>query len=469
MKLLFASSEIYPYAKTGGLADVSQALPKALYQKIDTYSIMPLYGFIDRQKHKIYPLNRSFYINLGADRYSISLYQGFNKGVKSIFVYEDRLCDREYPYGDELKGDYDDNDIRFAIFCRSIVEVAKMYEIDILHLNDWHTALSALYARELYLNIRIIFTIHNLAFQGVYPKSTMDRLGLDPRYLHQDSLEFWGDINLLKAGITYSDIITTVSPKYAQEMLTPEFGCGIDGFLKLHKEKIVGILNGIDTFLFDPLSDSTIPQKYSRYSFYKKRENKRAYCRELGFDESLPLFIFVGRFTKQKGLDIIIQTLPKILDLGLNIAILGEGDMDMALKLIDMETEHDNLSIVFGYDESLSHQMYAAADFMLMPSSFEPCGLNQLISLRYGTIPIVHPVGGLYDTISDIEDIDSQICGRGIEIAKLDSDGLVEAIKRALDIYQSYDILEEIAVSNMACDVSFEDSSQIYLMNYMES
>jgi len=468
MKLLFASSEIYPYAKTGGLADVSQALPKALYQEIDTYSIMPLYGFIDRDKYKIYSLNRSFYINLGVDRYHLSLYQGFNKGVKTIFVHEERLCDREYPYGDELDGDYTDNDIRFAIFCRAIVEVAQIYEIDILHLNDWHTALSALYARELYPKVRIIFTIHNLAFQGVYPISTIDRLGLDPKYLHQDSLEFWGDINFLKAGITYSDIVTTVSPKYAQEILTPEFGCGIDGFLKLHQEKIVGILNGIDTLLFDPLGDSAIPQKYSRYSFYKKSENKRIYCKELGFDNSLPLFIFIGRFTKQKGLDIIIQALPKILDMELNIAILGEGDMDMALKLIDIEREYDNFSITFGYDESLSHRMYAASDFMLMPSSFEPCGLNQLISLRYGTIPIVHRVGGLYDTISDIDDIDSQICGRGIEITKLDSSSLVEAIERASSIYKSFDILEDIALSNMACDVSFKDSSQIYLMNYME-
>lgn len=469
MKILFASAEIYPYAKTGGLADVAQALPRELNKDIEVTSIMPLYCSIDRDKFKIYSLNKSLAIPLGDFTYNINLYQGFNKGVKTLFVYEASLCDREYLYGD-VRGDYRDNYMRFGLFSKAIVYIAKEFKMDILHLNDWHTALGALWAKELYPQLATISTIHNLAFQGLFPRSSMTSLGLNSKYYDQEAIEFWGNINFLKAAIAYSDIVTTVSPRYAEEIQEPAFGFGLDGFLRYHREKLHGILNGIDTMLFNPTIDPALPAPYSSYSLESKGLNKIAFYKERGLENSEnPLFIFIGRFTKQKGLDVIIDGLPLLLEMPLNIAILGEGESSMADSLMALSHKYSNLSILFGYDESISHRKYAAADFLLMPSSFEPCGLNQLISLRYGTLPIVHRVGGLYDSVADIEDGDDSICGKGIALKSLDRNGLIEAVQRALSLYhnQSSQFIN-IKRENMSCDVSFKKSAERYMECYRE-
>jgi len=469
MKILFASAEIYPYAKTGGLADVAQALPRELSKDIDITSIMPLYSSVDRDKFKIYSLNKSLAILLGEYTYNITLYQGFNKGVKTLFVYEASLCDREYLYGDE-RGDYRDNYMRFGLFSKAIVSIAQEYEMDILHLNDWHTALGALWAKEIYPQLDTIFTIHNLAFQGIFPQSAMSTLGIQTKHYNLDGIEYWDNINYLKAAIAYSDTVTTVSPKYAKEILEPSFGFGLDGFLRHNREKLHGILNGIDTMLFNPTMDPMLTTQYSSYSLVNKRLNKIAFCKERKLEDcDNPLFVFIGRFTKQKCLDLIIDALPSLLEMPLNIAILGEGESSMADSLIALSNKHSNLSVLFGYDESLSHRQYAAADFLLMPSSFEPCGLNQLISLRYGTLPVVNRVGGLYDSVVDIEDSDESICGRGIALNSLDRNGLIEAVERALSLYykqssQFIDIIRE----NMSCDVSFKKSAEKYLKCYRE-
>jgi len=470
MKLLFVAAEIYPYAKSGGLADVAQALPKELNKDIVVTSIMPLYSFIDREKHKIYRLNKSFDIELGEELYRVELYQGFNRGVKTLFVYEESLCDRSGLYGDE-EGDYADNYMRFGLFSKAVVMIAKAYNIEILHLNDWHTALAALWVRELYPSSRTLFTIHNLAFQGIYPHEAVTELGIDEKFFNSAGIEFWDSANFLKAGIAYSNKVTTVSPRYAQEILSVSFGCGLEGFLEQHQEKLCGILNGIDRELFDPLLDQAIAQRYSLYSLPNKSQNKRSLCQELGLEEpERPLFIFIGRFTKQKGLDLIIEALPQILEMDINISILGEGESDMASDLTKIAQEHKNLSLIFGYDESLSHRKYAAADFLLMPSSFEPCGLNQLISYRYGTLPLVHRVGGLYDTVIDIDEEESALCGRGIALKSLDTKGLKEAIARAVELYiQKPSRLLEIITKNMQCDVSFQESAEKYLDCYIDT
>lgn len=470
MKLLFAAAEIYPYAKSGGLADVAQALPKELNKDIVVTSIMPLYSFIDREKHKIYTLNQSFDIELGEELYHVELYQGFNRGVKTLFVYEASLCDRSGLYGDE-EGDYADNYMRFGLFSKALVVIAKAYNMEMLHLNDWHTALASLWVQELYPSLRTLFTIHNLAFQGIYPQEAVAQLGIDEKYFNSGGIEFWDSANLLKAGIAYSDKVTTVSPRYAQEILSASFGCGLEGFLEQHQEKLCGILNGIDRELFDPLSDQAIAQPYSLYSLPNKSQNKRNLCQELGLKEpERPLFVFVGRFTKQKGLDIIIKTLPQILEMDINISILGEGESNMADDLEKIAQEHSNLSLFFGYDESLSHRKYAAADFLLMPSSFEPCGLNQLISYRYGTLPLVHRVGGLYDTVIDIDAEESTTCGRGIVLESLDTKGLEDAIERAVALYREESSrLFEIIAKNMQCDVSFAKSADKYLDCYIDT
>ena len=466
MKLLFASAEIYPYAKTGGLADVAQALPRALSTEIDVLSVMPLYNFIDRKKFHITSLHQPFRLRLSHETYFVSLYHGFNQGVETLFVYEPKLCAKKSPYGDE-KGDYSDNDLRFGLFSKAIVMLAQIYSIDILHLNDWHTALAALWAREMAPELRTIFTIHNLAFQGIFPKTSMQRLGLGEDYFHSESMEYWGQINCMKAGIAYSDFITTVSPRYAIEILQPHFGCGLDGFLKAHQSKLYGILNGIDTQLFDPKHDPLLVANYSKDSLGDKRLNKHLLCQEQKLEhEEWALLIFIGRFTQQKGIDLIIQALPELLEMKLNLSIIGEGDLKIAKTLGAVAKKHNNFSIFFGYKESLSHQSYAAADFLLMPSSFEPCGLNQLISLRYGTMPIVHRVGGIYNTIRNLDDKDSNICGQGIMMKSFDSDALIKAVKRALLHYQSSEYFENTTKNNMQCDVSFLKSAESYLERY---
>jgi len=468
MKLLFAAAEIYPYAKTGGLADVAQALPKALSEKIEVRSIMPLYDFIDRDSFDIKTLNKSLEITLGENLYRITLYRGFNHDVETLFVYEPLLCKKPSPYGDE-NGDYTENDLRFGIFSKAVVAVAQIYTVDILHLNDWHTALAALWAQEIFPELHTVFTIHNLAFQGLFPLGTMQRLGLSDDYFRPEGIEFWGQMNCMKAGIAYSDVVTTVSPRYAEEIQQPEFGCGLDGFLRVYRHKLYGILNGIDTLLFDPKQDPALPYRYSEKSLKAKMKNKHLFCMERRFTKiRQPLFIFIGRFTRQKGLDLIIEALPSLLEMKLNLAIIGEGDSEAGSRLQEAARQHNNLWLFLGYNESLSHQMYAAADFLLMPSSFEPCGLNQLISLRYGTLPIVHRVGGLYDTIRDLDDEDSEICGRGIAMQTFDSSGLIEVVKRAVKLHRSPKTFEKTAKSNMRCDVSFQKSAEAYLVLYRE-
>ncbi len=466
MKLLFAAAEIYPYAKTGGLADVSQALPSTLAKQIDVLSVMPLYDFIDREKFALTAMNESFQITLGKDIYEISLFEGMNQGVRTLFIYEATLCHCITPYGNK-NADYLSNDLRFGIFSKTVVILAQMFEIDVLHLNDWHTALAALWAKEILPELQVVFTIHNLAFQGHFPRESMERLGLREHYFTSEGVEFWGGMNCMKAGIAYSDVITTVSPSYAKEILLPEFGCGLEGYLEVHSPKLHGILNGIDTVLFDPLIDPALPKNYGPGKITNKKSNKIFFCEEHGLrDADKPLIVFIGRFTEQKGLDIIIEALPKLLTMKCNIAILGEGDEAMAEALKSASKNYDNFSIQFGYDESLSHRMYAAADFLLMPSRFEPCGLNQLISLRYGTIPIVNDVGGLHDSVRDIDDTDRSVCGQGIVLSKLSSNAIVRSVKRVEQLFADTKCFLKISKANMHCDVSFEESAKSYLKLY---
>lgn len=469
MKLLFAAAEIFPYAKTGGLSDVAQALPATLAKQTDILSVMPLYDFIDREKFALTAMNESFRITLGKDRFEISLFEGMNRGVRTLFVYEAMLCNCMTPYGDQ-NGDDPNNDLRFGIFSKAVVVLSQMFEIDVLHLNDWHTALAALWIKELLPELHVVFTIHNLAFQGIFPRESVERLGLREDYFTLEGIEFWGSMNCMKAGIAYSDIVTTVSPTYAKEILLPEFGCGLEGFLQVHSAKLHGILNGIDTVLFDPLTDPVLPKHYGPGKIAGKKSNKILFCEMHGLREgNKPLIIFIGRFTEQKGLDIIMEALPKLLKMECNLAILGEGDEAMSKVLSETARNHDNFSIRSGYDESLSHQMYAAADFLLMPSRFEPCGLNQLIALRYGAIPIVTDVGGLHDTIGDIDNADSPVCGQGIVLNRSSSEMIIESVKRALKLFAHTKHFSKIAKANMACDVSFEESAKAYLKLYRKT
>lgn len=465
-RILFAASEVYPFAKSGGLADVAHSLPRALNDTYDIDVIMPLYQFIDRERFGIQAHGKPFDIMMGKKSYPITLYICKYYNMTYRFVYTPLLCDREFLYGPP-QGGYEDNDIRFALFNYAILEVLKQEKYEIVHLNDWQTALLPLLLKdEPKVNTKSLFTIHNLAYQGIFEKKALARLGIDEKYFHMDSLEFYGQVNFMKAGIAYADKVITVSPTYAKEILTPEFGCGLEGFLQYHSDKLTGIVNGIDIEHFSPSSDRMLIKPY--VDLRGKAVNKRAYMKEIKVkDPKKPLIVFIGRFTWQKGLELFIDALPDMALMACNIVILGEGEAQYHDAFKAIAQKHDNIYLEFGYDEALAHRMYAASDFFLMPSLFEPCGLAQMIAMHYGSIPIVHSVGGLTDTVHDYAAFDSKSQkGYGIIFTKPDHHALLKAVKKALLLYGTKTQYNKIIKHNMLCDFSWSESGESYIKEY---
>lgn len=453
MKVLFASSEMLPYAKSGGLADVASSLPKSLAEFVDISTLMPFYSFMKKEGLK---LVFSEDISLGGVSYKVNFYKKTN--TTTYFVEAPQLSDTQNLYGDKL-GDYENNDFRFGIFCKAIVVLAKKLDVDILHLNDWHTALSALYLKETKSKIKTVFTIHNLAYQGIFTKKSLKKLSINKKHFHINGLEFYEKISFLKAGIAYSDAVTTVSPTYAKEILTKEFGCGLDGFLKYHKDKLHGILNGIDMTLFNPKTDDSLFKKYDFNSLDVKYENKKHFIKISSLkNPKLPLFVMVTRLVEQKGIDLVIKSLKKILSKKLNLYVVGEGSLEFASKLEKFSKKYENFEFSNTYNEELSHKVYAAADFLLMPSRFEPCGLNQMISMTYGTLPIVHEVGGLKDSVKD--DVD------GIVFKNETKKDFILALERAITLKKNSEKFNTMRISGMQKDLSFASSALRYLEIY---
>ena len=459
MKVLFAASEIFPHAKSGGLADVADALPHAMKSLVTIMRVMPLYGFMDKKNLK---LESSFEIELSGINYNINLYLSKQENVSTYFIEAPLLSTTQNLYGDE-NGDYANNDLRFAIFCSSVVKLCVELDVDVVHLNDWHTALTALYINDKKLKIKTVFTIHNLAYQGIFGFSSLSRIGIDKKYFNMDALEFYGDVNFLKAGIAYSDTVTTVSPTYAKEILTKEFGCGLDGFLKLHKDKLSGILNGINTKIFNPKTDEYLVANFDEKNIKDKYQNKVDFIKHSTLKDSRrPLFVMITRLVEQKGITLVLGSLKKLLKNKINLFILGEGDDEISSKLIQLSKKYDNFEFFKGYDEALSHKTYASADFLLMPSMFEPCGLNQMIAMRYATIPLVHSVGGLQDSVDE----KSLACGSGIVFKKFTQKEFLDAVDRALKLKKDKKKFTEIKKANMRCDFSFQKSALEYLRVY---
>jgi len=453
MKVLFASSEIYPYSKSGGLGDVAHSLPLALKEACRMVSVTPLYRFIDRKKFHLKARGSAQTLKIAGKKYSYELFQA--EGSDTLFVYNDILCNTEALYG------YDNDGLRFGLFSHMIAEIAKSIDADLLHLNDWHTALAALLLKE--DEIKTVLTIHNLAYQGVFDRKVLKKLAIDKKYFTMESLEFYGKANFLKAGIAYSDWITTVSPSYAKEILTARFGCGLEGFLKKHRRKLTGVLNGIDTAFFDPKQDRSIETNYDADHTEKKAENKKAYYQKLGIKEKKkPLFIFIGRLVEQKGISIITALLKELSAEPLEFVMLGEGERETEKKLSKLSKKYKNIHYIQGYDEALSHQLYAAADFLLMPSRFEPCGLNQMIAARYGAVPVVHATGGLKDSIFE----EKKKCIQGIVFDAFSKEKCLDAIRRALVLYADKKNYQKKVRFNMGCDVSFKKSAKAYMKLY---
>ena len=448
MRVLFAASEIFPYAKTGGLADVSYALPLAMKKYAEIFRVMPLYGFMEKKNYTLYD---NFTVTLREEDYPVTIYCKEERGVPTYFVHAVYLSETEHPYGDEA-GDYADNALRFGIFCMAIVELSLRLNITLIHLNDWHTALVALYVKACALNIRTVFTIHNLAYQGIFEEKSLALLGIARNYFTMETLEFYGKVNFLKAGIAFADVVTTVSPSYAREILTEEFGCGLEGFLQVHAEKLFGILNGIDTETFPPLQDRK-----------DKKKAKRLLSEHFGFNVvQRPLFVMVSRLVAQKGMALLTDTLDILIKEEINFFILGEGERQFGTFFKKRAAKYENFAFFEGYDELLSHQTYLASDFLLMPSIFEPCGLNQFIAMSQGSVPVVHEVGGLKDSVHETE----ALCGRGITYSGQNQKEFLYAVKRALILYEKREKMDEIHTFNLTCDFSFDRSAREYFRLY---
>ena len=473
MNILFAASEIFPYAKTGGLADVAYALPEALReQKQRVYTIMPLYNQIDRAKYKIVYANLTFDYWLAGVRHQFDLfYKEDNKD--ELFVYNPILCNRWGLYHDEF-GDFGDNGLRFGLFSYSVLEVMirMKLKIDAVHVNDWQTALVPLLMKTRYsLNQKIVLTIHNLAYQGIFPKEVMDELEIDWNNCFKfEGLEYYDNVNFLKAGIFFSDSVTTVSHTYSYEIQTQTFGNTLEGTLRINNYKLRGIVNGISTDVFDPRTDENLEFNYSLKSYYNKQKNKFALCKELGLEESnRPLFVFIGRFTKQKGVDLILDALNLFRSYEANFVILGNGEDFYNHAFSSFVGSFKNIHIRLGYDEPFARKLYASSDFLLMPSFFEPCGLNQMIAMRYGSLPVVSKTGGLKDTVvdfTDVQELKSCSLGLGVTFEELNLFWFNHAVAKALSLYSNKEKFEEVSKHNMGVDNSWKNSANEYINLY---
>ncbi len=445
MKILFAASEAFPLVKTGGLADVAGALPIALANAgMDIRLVLPAYPTVLAAAQDIELATTLGEVLAGHDAKVLTA-RAPNSGLPLLLVDCPALYDRGGgPYGDDAGVDWPDNHLRFGLLSLVAAMIAGGsagldWRADILHANDWQTGLAPAYLRFLGApNTRAVFTIHNMRYQGIFPASTMTVLEL-PRFAFTlEGMEFHGQLSMLKAGLAFADRITTVSPTYAEEILKPEFGYGMEGLLSARHRDLTGILNGIDDDAWNPRTDPLIASRYSAEDLGGKTICKSALQHELGLspEPRTPLIVMVTRLTEQKGIDNVVDALPRLIELGAQVAILGAGDARWEQSLRSFPLPSDRLAVRIGYDEALAHRFIAGGDFFLMPSRFEPCGLTQMYAMRYGTLPIVRRTGGLADTVAEVDRKgERSMSGTGFLFDRSEPDALVEAAERAISIY----------------------------------
>ena len=472
-KILFVTSEAHPLIKTGGLADVCGSLPKALVElSQDIRLIIPNYQALETTE------SVRFLFSLRVDNRNINILETTMPDSQVIVWLIDYPAYYNYPgnpYVDEQGKPWVNNAERFGLFCRIVVEVAmdrvhQDWKPDIVHCNDWQTGLvPALLSLE-YNRPSTVFTIHNMAYQGLFPASSAVSLNLPGQLWHPEGLEFHDHLSFIKGGLVYADYITTVSPTYALEIQTEEYGYGLEGLLAHRKESLGGIINGIDLEQWDSEHDQAIAQTYSETTLANKKLNKRALQERFGLpvNDDIPLLGLIGRLVEQKGIDLIIECLPDMVTMELQFVLLGSGDKGFEKQLKDFALLYpDTIAITIGYDEALAHLIEAGSDVFLMPSRFEPCGLNQMYSQRYGTIPIVRKTGGLADTVTDtLPDTLANDTASGIVFNEASSSALLEAIKRSLILYSLTDTWEKMQLNAMRKDFSWQRSAQEYMALY---
>ncbi len=478
MKILFASSEAHPLIKTGGLADVSGALPKALHDlKQDVRLILPAYQDLLPRAGRIREVSR---LQITGSSDPVRVLEGRlpDSEVRVYLVDVPRCFDRPgNPYTGPDGSDWPDNAQRFAGFDRAIVELAMDragldWRPDVVHCNDWQTGLvPALLSLES-TPPATVFTVHNLAYQGLFDWASFQALDLPYAWWSMTALEFHQQLSFIKGGLVFADRLTTVSPTYAEEIRTPAYGCGLDGLLTHRAQDLVGILNGADYRQWDPAIDPLLEHHYSRRSIKGKAANKASLQKAFGLpaEPRIPLFAHVGRLVEQKGIDLVLELLPELMQRDLQFVILGSGQATLEAALRSAQPRYpDRLGVRIGYDEALSHHIEAGADAFLMPSRFEPCGLNQIYSLRYGTLPIVRRTGGLADTVIDANHaaLDSGTA-TGFVFEAATPESLLAAIDRALTLYAKRTAWTRVVKTAMGQDYSWVRSAKRYLALYRE-
>jgi len=476
IKILFAASEAHPLVKTGGLGDVAGSLPAALRRlHQDVRLILPAYRSI-LERLPDAAVTAQFEVPGAPDTVRLRQATLADDGVPVYLVDVPALFDRPGgPYSDPQGREWYDNALRFATYCRAVVQVATNHAgldwaPDVVHCNDWQSGLVPPLLMREPRRPATVFTIHNLAYQGVFTWDTFQYLRLPADLWSMHALEFYGGFSFIKGGLVFSDRLTTVSPTYAREICTPEFGAGLDGVLRSRADRLEGILNGVDYRVWDPARDTLIPHRYTARAMQGKQQNKVALQKrmDLAMGPRTPLFGHVGRMVEQKGIDLIIDALPALMEEDLQIVILGSGDPRLERELQDAAARWvGRLGVHIGYDEALAHLVEAGSDAFLMPSRFEPCGLNQLYSLRYGTIPIVRRTGGLADTVvdADAETLRSG-AATGFVFDEAAPAPLVAAVARAAEHYRNPPVWRDLIGNAMRQDFSWRRSAQAYLALY---
>lgn len=470
MNIFYMTSEASPFIKTGGLADVSGSLPNEFKKKGHEISVvLPLYGQIPFEYKEQMEYLGYYFVDLDWRRQYAGVFKLNYHGVNFYFIDNEFYFKRQSLYGQGDDGE------RFIFYSKACVQLLRFLDVkvDIVNANDWHTGLVPLYIKDFargddfYSKIKTAYTIHNIKYQGVFPKEIMSLTGLSMDYYHEDGLKYYDGINMMKAGIVYCDLLTTVSKTYANEITYPYFGQGLDGIIRKNKHKLVGIINGIDYDKYNPKKDPLIPYNYSADDLINKAKNKTEIQKlfNLPVDENIPMLAMVTRLVDLKGIDLLDFIIPELMEEDIQLVILGTGDCRYEDMLRFYERCFSNkLAARIYFDEAQSHKIYAGADFYLMPSIAEPCGISQLIAMRYGTLPIVRETGGLRDTVEPYNKYTKE--GTGFSFSNINAHELLFTIKDALGLYRNKEDLETLIQAAMAKDFSWDASCNEYIENY---